>query len=716
MSLSGGDTKLPQLAKSSSAGAITGAAARPGSSGDGAQGGKLSKSDSLPNLVPLNFKPGKATGLEVDGALVTRTALYAWMKGVRPGWSVVSVAGQKVEDDEAEPLLESAVRGGKRYEVLFKKGTSKFGIDADLAAQAEAAKGKNRVKVQMAFPVLGEIRKVEHRGVTLKQLARVLHFAEEHVEDWTDTTSDKRSKLHGKRLSMDVLNMHHLNAWVLQPGTENRECSFVELLAKQRQPPEWFVTSWWGGRVLDIVESLKAHAEMRKLSVEAHAYWISCFAHRQHENEGRICTDPGQHTITKALKATRCRTLLILDRRATALSRAWCIFELSLIVEQPSLPLDILVYDNEGGTSILTHGMTKDEQALELRRAGAGLQAKAAREAGFPLEVADRGLEIALPRDSEASSEEDKLRLLNVFAGRDVEEKIAVPLCAAYNVLGKRLRGLFGALLLRPASSIATGPSLFVTHAPPEQLCRKIHDALEQDTSRRALDLQLQGLSGEGLRLLARSLPKRLEDLKLRLRCASITAGDLDLLSEGLRELDTLQRVSFDLTGICEEEVTAEHLAALSASLRQQGELAVDLDLAQTEALRFKEEYEKPRKNLAAAFSVSLVQTEEPPKGYRIHKVPLVSEILKLLEKDKGPEKAQARLSALRALVSLGEHAAATACPVLEIMVVDDMDEGVKKAAAKALAALRAHLPKARAAAPPPPQQPDTAMDADVEH
>merc|ERR1719409_378872 len=115
-----------------------------------------------------------------------------------------------------------------------------------------------------------------------------------------------------------------------------------------------------------------------------------------------------------------------------------------------------------------------------------------------------------------------------------------------YVEMQQRLRGLIGGLLLYEAARSSSGA------AEASKLCNNVHKALKEDEWRTSLDLHMPGTGGSGLRLLARSLPPKLEDLKLRCRDSNIAKSDMEHLLDGLKELDYIKRVSLDLTG-CKE-------------------------------------------------------------------------------------------------------------------------------------------------------------------
>merc|ERR1712176_1470079 len=106
---------------------------------------------------------------------------------------------------------------------------------------------------------------------------------------------------------MDILNHHHLNAWVILPGTETRNCAFAELLAGQRQPPMWFCSHWWGDLLIDFMDCLQRHSTLRNGSPAETPYWLSAFACRQHQPISEIADDPGSSNFAKALQAAQNR-------------------------------------------------------------------------------------------------------------------------------------------------------------------------------------------------------------------------------------------------------------------------------------------------------------------------------------------------------------------------------------------------------------------------
>jgi len=585
------------------------------------------------------------------------------------------VAGQKVEETlGAEDLLQKASEGDERYEIHFAKGQSKFGIGSEEVSKEELQKQENRKLLRRTFHFLGHIDRVEHRGITLKQLERVQHFAEEWCHIWKDLAPPKVSKYSGQKLRMDFLNTHHLNSWMIMPGTERKKCSFVELVASGRQVPTWCVIHWWGEAFVELMENLKAHVKARRTATEESPYWICAYASRQHVNEGEIFEDPKTSSFFKAVQATRFHVLLVVDHQATVFSRIWCALEETAALDRAHTDLDIAAYSSSKA-HVLTQGLTEDEEELEHARPGDGLRAKALREMDFPLELAEMGLTAELHK-GEATIEEDRLRILNVIAGTDLQ-KDPVAEHANYVETSRKLQGVIASLLLLRG----TANRLSGKKERSSTLLDRLSAALRGDLWRKALDLHLEGLTTTGMELLAQSLPPNLQELKLRLRNSSITDEDLQALAEGLPS--QLKSVSLDLSNckdISEKGRTIFKMTVEAAF--EESRPAIDLNLADTEALQYIMECEQPKKDMVLALGVSFCLSDEELTRNPHKAVPAVPSLLKALSTEP---KAHVRVAAVRALASFGERAQ-QAIPELEKYLNEDPDASVQKAIAQALA------------------------------
>jgi len=288
--------------------------------------------------------------------------------------------------------------------------------------------------------------------------------------------------------------------------------------------------------------------------------------------------------------------------------------------------------------------------------------------------LAEAGLTAELHK-GDATAEEDRQRILNVIAENDLQMD-APSEHPKYVEASRRLQSLFASLLLLRGT--ATRPPGKKERSAT--LLDHISAALRADIWRKALDLHVEGLTTEGMELLAMSLPPNLQELKLRLRNSSITDEDLHALAEGLPR--QTKAVSLDLRNC--QGVSDKGRAIFAASVEaafEDRKLVIDLDLADTEALQYIMECEQPKKDMVLALGVSFCLSEEE-LGRHPHKaVPAVPSLLRALATEPKPH---VRVAAVRALASFGEHAH-SAVPDLEKLMVDDPEASVQKAVVQAL-------------------------------
>ena len=84
---------------------------------------------------------------------------------------------------------------------------------------------------------------------------------------WWDRKDDGA---HTEPIRLAAINMYQLVDWVIKPATsEDRVdhggsgCSFVELIARSEQKPNWFVSHAWATPLLDVMTCLEQHARDR---------------------------------------------------------------------------------------------------------------------------------------------------------------------------------------------------------------------------------------------------------------------------------------------------------------------------------------------------------------------------------------------------------------------------------------------------------------------
>ena len=137
--------------------------------------------------------------------------------------------------------------------------------------------------IDLDFRSLGQERRVidgaDRRGITVPQLKKLRGFLANHagegglLQGWWD-------RFTGKPLHLATITLYAVADWVVKPSTAKEACSFVELLVDEgtaEQPPQWFISHWWGEPVCDFIKAVERHAAARGLEDTA-AYWVCAYA------------------------------------------------------------------------------------------------------------------------------------------------------------------------------------------------------------------------------------------------------------------------------------------------------------------------------------------------------------------------------------------------------------------------------------------------------
>ena len=193
-------------------------------------------------------------------------------------------------------------------------------------------------------------------------------------------------------VSKPRFNLYHASSWVIVPSTKGLNgagCSFVELLTEEaaQQKPSWFVSHAWKEPIYRFIAVVRKHAAIRLL--DDGCYWICAYANNQHNLADEIPENPRKSAFYFALQECL-GIILVLDEDATPFSRAWCIFEESVAIEQQQalsmkterLLLDVGASDAMGHAHLITDGLAGEE--LDMLPVLAW-HSKARREAPFPL-------------------------------------------------------------------------------------------------------------------------------------------------------------------------------------------------------------------------------------------------------------------------------------------------------------------------------------------
>ncbi|CAJ1406924.1 unnamed protein product [Effrenium voratum] len=388
------------------------------------------------------------------------------------------------------------------------------------------------------FRFRGYIEKIEDRSLTIGQLRKVLKFCQEACHHWSEGREEVSTD---KALTMDVLNLYHIDHWLIWPATEASRSSFVELLADQEQRAQWCVSHCWSQPHASFVECIGQHVKTRGLHRRTN-FWIWAYAHRHYCSS----LEAPESGFYQSLEAAESRLLLVLQDVNSAgevagsmpFDRLWCMFEVMHSLDSSSgkgmarAPLDVAVF-NGSKAAILTYGLTDAEEAMDCRFPGSGAAAKAAREQDFPVSVVAGSLQQRV----ETAQSEDAAYLLERMAA----EVDGVP---DYNAINARLSGFFALVFLR---------KIFEDRPESEELA-ELKDlaarALAQDAERVEIDITLGGCGfavDESLLLLVKHMAPRLQRITLDLKGSSLKNASLAEVANFLSP--DVQDILLDLQG-----------------------------------------------------------------------------------------------------------------------------------------------------------------------
>ena len=152
-------------------------------------------------------------------------------------------------------------------------------VSEQLKAQADA-EGIARAAddIDREFRALGggcKIEKTEERAISLVQLeaveANVVRRCEK--EKWKGgrpdgTDAEGKPKWKTVALTPETVNLYDADKYLIKPVTVARRCSLVEVLAAGPQPPDWFVSHFWGEPIKEFVACIKRHSADRFLGFD----------------------------------------------------------------------------------------------------------------------------------------------------------------------------------------------------------------------------------------------------------------------------------------------------------------------------------------------------------------------------------------------------------------------------------------------------------------
>eukprot|EP00435_Cladocopium_sp_Y103_P019930 s2193_g4.t2 len=417
------------------------------------------------------------------------------------------------------------------------------------AAKREEYDTTNLCNLAKKFHFKGYIRKIEDRSITVTQLRRVLKYCSEVCHHWYELPKDEvaNPSAGGPPLSMEVLNLYHIDSWLIWPATEAYRSSFIELMAEQAQPAHWCVSHCWSQPHSSLVECISQHVQTRSLHRSTN-FWIWAYAHRHHSS----VSEAPESGFCDALSLAEGRLLLVLQDvppegaaavQCTPFDRLWCMFEVLQCLAMgrdramTRTPLDLAVFAGNQA-NVMTYTLTEAEEAMDCRSPGSGSAEKALREKDFPVSVIAASLQQRL-EVAEMSWDEDRARLLELMG---LQGEVTSSSCRSVNT---RLNGLFALIFLR---------KIFEDLADKEEsvdLKELVAEALSQDTERLEIDITLGAGCGSStddeLLLLVKHLSPRLQRITLDLKGSRLKNASLAEIANCLSP--DVQDILLDLQG-----------------------------------------------------------------------------------------------------------------------------------------------------------------------
>eukprot|EP00928_Gymnodinium_smaydae_P079713 TRINITY_DN63572_c0_g1_i1.p1 TRINITY_DN63572_c0_g1~~TRINITY_DN63572_c0_g1_i1.p1 ORF type:complete len:655 (+),score=97.21 TRINITY_DN63572_c0_g1_i1:188-1966(+) len=260
------------------------------------------------------------------------------------------------------------------------------------------------------------------RGISLKQLSELGETVRRSLAEHEVVDANPRSASKGQRITWDTATMYHVCEHFVLPLTKAAMCSYVEVLAAERQNPQWLVSHAWSTHFACTLRMLTLHANTRcRQNPMGTLYWCCTLANNQHDLAELSEEDLMKSPFARVLFSSCCMgTVLLCDSAVTPMRRVWCVFEMRLTqrlrdgedTSKPSHFLDVAapVYSDAAGT--------KGDFATSLLQDAVGgnwHECSDTLGAHFPLEVARAGTEVDIVQ-AHASIPEDRNAILNYVA------------------------------------------------------------------------------------------------------------------------------------------------------------------------------------------------------------------------------------------------------------------------------------------------------------
>mmetsp|Transcript_53480 Transcript_53480/g.125477 ORF Transcript_53480/g.125477 Transcript_53480/m.125477 type:complete len:669 (-) Transcript_53480:145-2151(-) len=570
-------------------------------------------------LLKLEFRFAKGGhGLQWQNLIVTGAKGQAKDLGVQIGWRIYMIDGVIMNTGaEVWQKLQDAMWQWRTVTVVFFTDHRAILMEEKIKEEEEERREVERLaklpftstsdekhleQLKQEFTFQGYIDRSEDRAITLEQLQRVVDFSKDHCHRWRDTQPSHMSRNAGRKVHIDHMNWCHLHEWLVRPACAEKDCSLVELLTNQEQPPAFYLVHYWGDLVVNALEAIKVHTQSRNMDQNT-PYWLACCANRPNSLQDAFCPDLKASCFYKAMSAAKFQVVLMMDPKtdsnvlATCLSRLWCMYELCMCLDHPGTQLDVVQTKLEikspvKKASMVTQFLTPEEKDAELRTTGSGYKAKNDREKSFSLQIMEMALGVSVER-AQITNLQEKQQILNIFAHRDLNEQAAEK-HEAYDHVSKQLRALFALAFWRRVMGGNVSDS--DVHRVQGKLVKALHSGFRHKSLE--LDMAFMQVCSEKLKMLRACLPSGLQELKLNLRETELNNQDIITFAAGLpRELEDL---SLNLAG--NEDINDDGIEVFMSKLPSKMR-SMALDLKKThvgkELMQRQGNYESMRKHLA---------------------------------------------------------------------------------------------------------------------
>ena len=394
------------------------------------------------------------------------------------------------------------------------------------------------------------IPNAEERAITLGQLKRTFEHASHrcHSEGWLGKRPTASDEWKYEHLTPGTISLYDMCSHVILPATHDRyidgttKPSYVELMADGSQPPDYFVSHFWGEPVADFIACIAQHTRDRMygggyagqyqagaipgVDGDAAAFWVCAYANRQWHLSDDVTEDPAQTSFHKAISISK-GTIALIDRDGKYFSRIWCCYEIfqSLRGDAASdaaarhggrYTFDVYTSHQSGAAVGITDGIANWDrsqgQKLVLEGDDVNKDSEAPinknlREKVFPSLLLMSGMTTRVEK-GDASVSADKKHILNAIANSDDLNAPYATTHVSYDLTNATVRGYVAVGALKRA--METGGELLDT----------TFDALSKAEGLRALEIWLGDLDGETtpemMSRFTNSLPVCLERLQIK--------------------------------------------------------------------------------------------------------------------------------------------------------------------------------------------------------